>query len=231
LQDIIKHSPEFKDLSINRKNIFKYLGYPDGLAPEPYTKMLEDMLNIAENVSLIKATLVLFDKINISTRSNSLNINHVEFETGKIIAEAVQNAETIALFVCTVGPGIENKSKELFKENNMVEGYMLDVIGSEVVESAIDLCQDILQVEMKRKELSLSNRYSPGYCGWNVSEQHKLFSLLPRDFCDIRLKESALMVPIKSVSGIIGIGKDIVRRGYACDFCEQENCVYRKGSF
>lgn len=193
--------------------------------------MLEEMLNIAEHVSSIRATLVIFDNIKISTKSNSLNIKGINFDTGKIITEAIQNVDSIVLFVCTVGPGIENKSKELIGEDKTVEGYILDVIGTEVVESGIDFCQNLLEIEMEKKGLSLSNRYSPGYCGWNVSEQHKLFSLLPVGFNDIRLKESALMVPIKSVSGIIGIGKNVVRQGYACDYCDQANCVYRKGSF
>ncbi|MCK7538940.1 MAG: hypothetical protein MZV63_52410 [Marinilabiliales bacterium] len=47
----------------------------------------------------------------------------------------------------------------------------------------------------------ITNRFSPGYCGWDVAEQHKLFSFFKDNFCGITLTESALMNPVKSVSG------------------------------
>ncbi len=75
------------------------------------------------------------------------------------------------------------------------------------------------------KGLHVTNRYSPGYCGWSVAEQGMLFSFLPKNFCDIRLTESSLMIPLKSVSGIIGIGKELRRKGYKCDFCDIANCL------
>jgi hypothetical protein len=81
---------------------------------------------------------------------------------------------------------------------------------------------------MKLKELGISDRFSPGYCDWNVSEQHKLFNLLPESFCGIHLSESSLMNPIKSVSGIIGIGENLKQLGYQCYWCNDPNCIYGK---
>jgi hypothetical protein len=222
---------ELKDLNLNRKNIFKYLGYPGDNIPDPYPDILEEMLVVAEQKSSIQAGFVLFDNISISKKKRQISLNGIDFDTGIIITSAMDDIKSAVLFVGTAGPEIENYSKQLMKEGQLVEGYIMDVIGSEVVETALDYCQDIIESELKNKGLNITNRYSPGYCGWHVSEQHKLFSLLPENFCNIKLKESALMIPIKSVSGIIGIGKDIIKQDYACDICDQENCVYRKGSF
>ena len=74
----------------------------------------------------------------------------------------------------------------------------------------------------------ITNRYSPGYCGWQVAEQHKLFQLIPDNYCGIRLTESALMDPVKSVSGIIGIGENVKINPYTCRMCDMPDCVYRK---
>jgi hypothetical protein len=60
-----------------------------------------------------------------------------------------------------------------------------------------------------------------------VKDQFKLFSLLPENFCGIRLTDSALMIPIKSVSGIIGIGENVERKNYPCEICNMKDC-YRK---
>ena len=45
--------------------------------------------------------------------------------------------------------------------------------------------------------------------------------------CGIRLTDSSLMIPIKSVSGVIGVGTDVRKLEYTCGLCTYENC-YRK---
>ncbi len=92
----------------------------------------------------------------------------------------------------------------------------------------IDWLQNKIEERAIQDGLNTTNKFSPGYCGWNVIEQHKLFNLLPENFCGITLSESALMRPIKSVSGIIGLGKYVKKMDYQCQICEQENCFYRK---
>ena len=104
----------------------------------------------------------------------------------------------------------------------LLEGYVVDIIGSIIVEKAMDT----VQLELKSMKNQITNRYSPGYCEWNVEEQKKLFSLLPDNFCNISLNDSALMLPIKSVSGFIGIGKDVRYHEYSCEKCNRTNCIY-----
>lgn len=109
-----------------------------------------------------------------------------------------------------------------------MKGYIYDVVGSEIVEAAADLMQNDLQKAMISSGRKITNRYSPGYCGWDVAEQHKLFQLVPDNFCGIRLTESALMDPVKSVSGIIGIGENVKMNPYTCRLCDLKDCIYRK---
>jgi hypothetical protein len=91
--------------------------------------------------------------------------------------------------------------------------------------------QQKLKEMTEARGMKITNRYSPGYCGWNVSEQHKLFSLLEDNYCGISLNESALMQPIKSVSGIIGIGEKVRFNKYTCNLCDQQNCLYRNSKY
>jgi cobalamin-dependent methionine synthase I len=101
-------------------------------------------------------------------------------------------------------------------------------VGSVTVEKAMDKIQEILDTEMQKTGLTISDRYSPGYCDWSVGEQQLLFTLMPKDFCGVSLSDSSLMKPIKSVSGIIGIGKELRQKGYQCDWCSDKNCIYGK---
>ena len=110
---------------------------------------------------------------------------------------------------------------------DLLKGYVYDVIGSEVVEAAADMMQEELKVEAAARGKNITNRFSPGYCGWDVAEQHKLFSFFRDNFCGITLTGSALMNPIKSVSGLIGIGENVKYAPYQCHLCDDRNCIYR----
>jgi len=113
------------------------------------------------------------------------------------------------------------------KDGDLLRGYVYDVIGSEVVENAADRMQEELRLTVAGEGLNITNRFSPGYCGWDVAEQHKLFSFFPENYCGITLTESALMNPVKSVSGLIGIGREVRYAPYQCHLCEDKNCIYR----
>jgi hypothetical protein len=91
----------------------------------------------------------------------------------------------------------------------------------------MDRIQYFLKEEMGRINLKITNRYSPGYCGWRVAEQQRLFKMFPVDFCNIRLTESMMMDPVKSVSGIIGVGKEVKYNSYTCNLCNSFNCLYK----
>ena len=132
-----------------------------------------------------------------------------------------------AVFVCTAGPEINDRAKELNDKGELVEAYLIDILGSVMVEKAMDKIQEALRERMTVEGLKITNRYSPGYCDWNVSEQKMLFSFLPEKFCDITLSESCLMHPTKSVSGIIGIGEHVKFDKHVCHACSSVNCLYR----
>ncbi len=119
----------------------------------------------------------------------------------------MKEADEAALFICTAGLVIGEMSRNSMKGGDLLKGYVYDVIGSEVVEAAADRMQEELRKSMAAPRERITNRFSPGYCGWDVAEQHQLFSFFKDNFCGITLTESALMNPVKSVSGVIGIGK------------------------
>jgi hypothetical protein len=64
-------------------------------------------------------------------------------------------------------------------------------------------------------------RFSPGYCGWNISAQRKLFDTLGPHKIGIALNKSYLMQPIKSISGVVISGeKKIFDFDDAFSFCQ-----------
>ena len=202
------------------------LGYPEGNLPDPIPEVIHSIIKEAPEHTDIQGGWLITDQVAIRDEGK-IQVDGLEFHPTKAIAHQVRASEKLAFFMFTAGEGIETWSRTELTEGDPMAGYIIDLIGSEIVVAALDRMQDELAGKMKSAGFNITNRYSPGDCGWPVTDQQKLFSLFPENFCGISLSESSLMHPIKSVSGIIGIGKDVRKTAYACDLCEMETCVYR----
>jgi hypothetical protein len=219
------------NLDIAKSQIEKAMNYMPGNSPDPFSGLIDEVLNDAHAYCSIEGGYILKDNISFDSQNYKLIIDTTCFFIKKIVFSQIKKAEKAALFLCTAGEAIGEWSKKLMSEGETFKGYVVDVVGSEVVETAMDRIQDSLEEEMKQKDLYITNRYSPGYCGWEVSEQQKLFSFFPQDFCSVKLSETSLMHPVKSVSGVIGIGKEVSKKNYPCRFCDDRNCIYRDKRF
>ncbi len=122
----------------------------------------------------------------------------------------VKEADGLALFVTTLGDPVSAKIQELFKENDPATACMLDGIASERAESAATLLgESFLDSLLHNGEADSGTRvlpYSPGYCGWHITGQRRLFAFLDPGRIDIELNDSCLMSPLKSVSGVLVAG-------------------------
>jgi len=225
--ELKNYTYSFKELDINIGLIEETMGYGIGQSPVPFPDMISFALEQCEDLCNIKGSLLVSE--NFSTdKSGFFIFEGVTFNVGKKIARQLKNTEGGALFIGTAGAGIGEQSKELMAKGDLIEGYILDVIGSVTVEAAIDKMQDSFEYELTNSGKKITNRYSPGYCGWALSEQEQFFVLFPNNYCSIKLSDSCLMSPIKSVSGVIGFGSNIKKTAYECQMCELETCIYRK---
>jgi hypothetical protein len=223
----VTHNYSFKDIKISPEHIYQLMGYKEEPVPDPYPQMVHDELAHFEEYCCIQGGYTLIQQPVIDVATGTVFLDLKRFEVGKKIAIFLKEAEHIAIFACTAGKKIEERSKQLMKDGHLLEGYIVDLLGSVTVETAMDHIHQQLIDDMSHEGLGVSNRYSPGYCSWAVSEQKTLFSFLPPDFCGISLSDSCLMNPIKSVSGMIAIGEKVKYKGYICDLCNSTNCIYR----
>jgi len=111
-----------------------------------------------------------------------------------VIGRVYPRAEGLALFVATLGDALPARIRQLFDEDALAEGWMLDAVAS----AGADLLADRL-AERYRKTLAGRGTedarvlpYSPGYCGWHVAGQRALFAALDPGEIGISLNDSPL---------------------------------------
>lgn len=217
----------FKELNISKENVVRGMhGGREDESHQFYVDILEDEFERLKDYSSIQGGYVETDNIVFNPTVKTVKIFTHEFNVQRIIFNELKPASKIIVFACTAGKPLCDYIKEEYK-TDILKGYLLESLANVVVETAMDRIQEKMREEFGIQHLLVSNRYSPGYCNWSVAEQHKLFKILPENFCGISLTESALMQPIKSISGFIGVGENIKYNHYKCKNCTQVQCVYR----
>jgi len=204
------------------------IGYKYGEQEEIVSQLILEIFTECETIADIKAEYRVFNKIILNKAVKTLEVEGLVFNIGKIIFGHIGKSDAAAFFLCTAGEETGIRSKKYMKEGDLLRGYIYDVVGSEIVEAVAGIIQDKLEKEMQTDGRNITNRFSPGYCGWNVAEQHKFFQLMENNYCGIHLTPFALMDPVKSVSGIIGSGKNVRKLSYTCSLCNMQDCNFRK---
>jgi len=215
------HILSVSDLDLDLKEVYLCMGYEGN---EPDTIINDMVLQVFEEVKQICIPQYLYDIYpgNVVDK-HLITIGETSFKPGKTIVSYLPEATVFCVFVATAGKEFELYKQKARSEDLMKE-FILDSFGSVIAETCVRKISEKLDDSIK---LQQTYPYSPGYCGWKLDEQQKLFSLLPPSPCGITLTPSFLMLPIKSVSGIIGLGQNIERKAYACSICESVNC-YKK---
>ncbi|MDP8221007.1 MAG: vitamin B12 dependent-methionine synthase activation domain-containing protein [Candidatus Stygibacter frigidus] len=212
--------------------ILTEMGYRPPLKDHFLSSQIDEVINIIPEFTNAQAGFIILPKDTISIEKKIMMHNQELFNPGRIIIDQMQNATNLAVFIATLGVNYD-----LFSHSNkhldLLRAYVIDTIGSLMVEKAVDLLeQNINDLALIEKQ-KCTSRYSPGYCQWDVEEQRQLFQLLPAEFNWVTLHPSCLMTPLKSVSGIIGLGKNVVKSEYQCSICQMTSCFrhnrYPKG--
>lgn len=226
--DVASFFPPLSDLPLDRRTVEHDLGYRNGKAPEPVLAVIDELLPHVASHAQVQCGFRLLPPGSVVIGPESVSCGSVSLAMGSVITKQLKNSSTVAIYVSTAGHGMERWSSQLMAAGDMMQGFVVDTMASALVEEASNWLEKKIAASVKPLGWSLTNRYSPGYCDWSVSGQHNLFSLLPAGFCGITLTPSALMVPVKSLSGVIGVGRGVKRGAYQCSICDMKDCYRRR---
>jgi hypothetical protein len=149
--------------------------------------------------------------------------------SGPLIAQHLSPARYLALMVCTIGAAIDDRIA-LLMSRDPAYALALDGYGSAAAEAlGAEVCTRMEQ-DAARSGQCTSVPLSPGMVGWPVEVgQPQIFSNLDAEAIGVTLNDSALMIPRKSISLVLGFAPTPFDAGTPCDFCAlRRTCRYQQ---
>jgi hypothetical protein len=201
-------------VEISKKDVLRLLGYKSGK-----TKMsqgVEKLINEAYSLSegLLKPKAI---------------VEWVAREKLKEI-DIFNDAEGAIIAICTIGNELESNVNAFMSGSKLALGSILDAIGSEAVEGAVNYINKYLKSVAQERGYGISKRFSPGYGKWTLDAQRWIFSMIDAKSIGVTLTDTCMMIPRKSVSFAVKIykksGEEDARE--FCEDCSMTECRFRK---
>jgi hypothetical protein len=217
------------NVDIDGRSVCRYLGYKADVEPSArIASLLDECIDRTRHLTEPSYSYIISD-IERVEGSRTLVKGRVVFKS-EVIARLLERCEKVAVFILTIGNRLEETVGRLADDGLIVEAYVLDAIGSSVAESLADVVQSKIGDVARAQGLCISRRFSPGYCDWDINQQRVLFRAMDGDSSGVCLSNECMMMPQKSISGIIGIGlcDQGVESYNPCETCNKRSCPGRR---
>lgn len=221
---------ELQSVHINRREIYRYLGYRGQIPDETVCQMIEEVLCELLHVIQPKNIYQCYecksqnDEISLWNKTQE---GVVIFHSQKL-ADNLAQCDRVMLFAATLG--IEaDKLLQRYEIMNMAKASVAQACGAACMEAYCNLVQEQIRKQFRAEECYLRPRFSPGYGDLALEAQKLIFDCLQ---CSKRLgltlTDSLLMFPTKSVTAFIGITRNKQGCHIAkCSTCENRGCEFR----
>jgi cobalamin-dependent methionine synthase I len=154
----------------------------------------------------------------------TVEVAGMTFES-QVLRRNLENANKVFPYIITVGPALERAAGA---QTDLLKQYYLEEMANISLEQAASTLSSRLEA---RYGLGPLSNMSPGSLeDWPITEQQKLFSIFgdTESVVGVRLTDSMLMLPRKSISGILFPSEE----GFvACQLCDRARCHGRKAPY
>jgi hypothetical protein len=142
---------------------------------------------------------------------------------GELISRHLAPASEVMVVVCSIGRELEEHTAQVM-ESEIVRGLALYGVGSAAVELLANTACQRIELEAAGRGLQTTVPLGPGMIGWPVEEgQRQVFDLLDASAIGVELTEANIMLPLKSLSMVIGLGVEFGLKGRTCDYCNMRD--------
>ncbi len=214
-------------VSIDLQSVYAYLGYPDEAAVSAIVgKRVPELVEETIRHAKPRAIAAFVDMQQAGP--DSILLQGGPRFSGRLLARAMKPAAEVALFALTAGRELSDWIKKEFAPDPH-GAFIADAIASVLTDTLADRLQDRLAAEATVKGLFAGYRYSPGYCDWPIKQMPSLLTRIQARKIGISLTSGGMMIPEKSICGIIGFGPDAAKMKWLpCSACGRTECPYRR---
>jgi len=188
---------------------------------------VEIVSSLFENAKAIAKPKVLYKEVFVEEiNGNVVRIDGFDF-VSKVLASVFNDVDRIFAHVCTCGTEVDDWSRT---ESDYISSLWLEFIKGMFLGEAAVYFSDHLKSTYGFEHLSKVSPGSGNLENWPISQQAQLFGLLDnvKEKIGVTLTDSFLMIPIKSMSGLLFTSA----KAYSdCSLCNQENCPSRSVEF
>jgi hypothetical protein len=218
---------------VNESEVFRTLGYPDsGSVSGPVREIcLEQLRRLGDFIAPWAGSH--------EVRIEGIDDDSVRLESGRTLssrrlANILRRATSLRICLVTVGPKIMPEIERLMATGCMVEALVLDAAASAAAKSLMAELRERICARATARNCGTTLRYAPGYTGWRIQDTPTLFSYFDKESLPIRLNEQLMMIPAKSLLGVIGIvpgGHSAAHEVLPCRLCDLERCSVRRAPY
>ena len=203
--------------SLDRAEALRYMG-GHGVNPDDITKALMDK---AEE-EILKICRPVYTFTEIPKDSPVLG--------GEDIRKVIEKSEKVVLIAATLGIYVDKLIRK-WQITDMAQAVVIDAMASVAIEQFMDKIE--LELSKRYSGYYFTNRFSPGYGDYPLEKQKEIIKLLNTEKkLGLNLTESLMLNPTKSVTAVIGMGKEEIKEKSSCTSkcsrCKNKNCPYRR---
>lgn len=150
---------------------------------------------------------------------------------GHLLADRFGLAEQIALAICTLGAGLDERVAAYRQEGDEVKAVLLDGIGTAAIGELANHAYELICTLATERGWKASAPFQTGQLDWPLEDHKVFFDLLPAEELGLSLDSDSLIVPSKSVSMAVGVGEEMlpIAMHRACKYCPiAEDCRFKR---
>ena len=189
--------------------ILRYLGYPDDATPDMQTaQLLQKALREVENIAQFQYRFAQF------SQPFDFMLQHESY------LQYMHKRTEFLLIATTLGVQID-RFLERLQQIDMGYAVIFDATASVYLENKADEFEATLPYPHR------GFRFCPGYGGTPLMDNQKIGAILKAEKIGITFLDSGLMIPLKSMTGIICLSDEEISTN--CSHCVAKNsCAFRE---
>jgi hypothetical protein len=125
-------------------------------------------------------------------------------EQSKTVCRLLADAAEVFLLVATIGEELECRARSLLTQRESFHGYILDRLGSFLIEDIITYLDNSIEQQCRQRGMSTTRRYSPGYRDFSIEAQYLFVELAGDNISCLHVDSNHILKPEKSITALKG---------------------------